>query len=368
MNYDVIVVGAGPAGSAAAITAARSGASVLLLEKGSFPRQRVCGEFVSAESLSLLTALLGPSQLPLLVNAVRIKRARIFVDDGELQTPINPAAASISRFDLDLALWESARSLGVVALDRTPVMETKTSQNGSRHFLASAPGVVFEGRSMIQCCGRWSNLNSDPAGIASAEKWIGVKAHFAEAQPSQSVDLYFFDGGYCGVQPVGPQAGDGQTPVNVCAMVRADRATSLPQVFELSAPLALRSRNWRVLGESVTTSPLVFRPPLPVRGHMLQAGDAAAFVDPFVGDGISLAMRSGAAAAESLSPFLRGNDSLTRAADAYRNTYERSFCPILRNSSRIRQLLACPKTIRRPLLRLMASLPALSRWMVQKTR
>jgi choline dehydrogenase-like flavoprotein len=50
-KYDLIVIGAGPAGCAAAITAARTGASVLLHERGHFPRHKVCGEFVSAESL-----------------------------------------------------------------------------------------------------------------------------------------------------------------------------------------------------------------------------------------------------------------------------------------------------------------------------
>src|SRR5438128_8398572 len=57
--YDLIIIGAGPAGSSAAITAARSGARVLLLERGRFPRHKVCGEFVSAESLDLLSSLLA---------------------------------------------------------------------------------------------------------------------------------------------------------------------------------------------------------------------------------------------------------------------------------------------------------------------
>ncbi|MGH9566287.1 MAG: FAD-dependent oxidoreductase, partial [Candidatus Angelobacter sp.] len=58
-EYDLIVVGGGPAGCACAITAARSGARVLLLEKETFPRHKVCGEFVSPESVRLLAALLG---------------------------------------------------------------------------------------------------------------------------------------------------------------------------------------------------------------------------------------------------------------------------------------------------------------------
>ncbi len=56
MTYDLIVVGAGPAGSAAAISAAKKGATVLLLERSRFPRHKVCGEFVSAESLGTRAA------------------------------------------------------------------------------------------------------------------------------------------------------------------------------------------------------------------------------------------------------------------------------------------------------------------------
>src|SRR5271167_3512726 len=70
--YDLIVIGGGPAGTSAAITCSRSGARVLLLERGHFPRHKVCGEFVSAESLGLLADLLAPQHARLLSEAIRI--------------------------------------------------------------------------------------------------------------------------------------------------------------------------------------------------------------------------------------------------------------------------------------------------------
>ena len=72
MLYDLIIIGGGPAGTSAAIFAARLGASVLLLERGRFPRHKVCGEFVSAESLSLLRDLLDHQYVALIRDAVRI--------------------------------------------------------------------------------------------------------------------------------------------------------------------------------------------------------------------------------------------------------------------------------------------------------
>ena len=85
MNYDLIIIGAGPAGTAAAISAARRGASVLLLERGRFPRHKVCGEFVSAESLGLLGEFLDLEHAALIHDAVRIPRARVFLDGRTLR-------------------------------------------------------------------------------------------------------------------------------------------------------------------------------------------------------------------------------------------------------------------------------------------
>src|ERR1700757_868098 len=107
-DFDLAVIGGGPAGTSAAITAARAGARVLLLERGKLPRQRVCGEFVSAESIDLLEQLLNSSLL--LEHSLRIPEARLFFDGHAISTPVEPPAASIARLDLDLALWHAAEN------------------------------------------------------------------------------------------------------------------------------------------------------------------------------------------------------------------------------------------------------------------
>ncbi len=88
--YDLIVIGGGPAGASAAITAARNGVRVLLLERGRFPRQKVCGEFVSAESWGMLDDLLDVRHRALLAGAVRIERTRVFLDERVLQARVDP--------------------------------------------------------------------------------------------------------------------------------------------------------------------------------------------------------------------------------------------------------------------------------------
>ena len=353
--FDLSVVGGGPAGSAAAITAVRGGARVLLLERGRLPRHKVCGEFVSAESLELLGSLLHGQHLAVLNDAVRISRTRLYIDGRVIGASVGPAAASIARFDLDAALWECAQLAGVDARQQVTVREIK----GRGPFRICSSDGEFESRAVINASGRWSNLN----GTAAAEqKWVGLKAHFAESSPEASVDLYFFDGGYCGVQPVA------RGRVNACAMVRADVASTLDEVFEQHGALRKRSRSWKLLIDPVSTSPLIFREPQPEREGILLAGDAAGFVDPFAGDGISLALRSGAMAAKCLTPFFAGETSLGQAIQQYRSAYQRSLLPVFRASSQLRRLLTLPRPARRPLLLVLEKSPKIAEYLVRRTR
>ncbi len=364
MNYDLIIVGAGPAGTSAAISAARQGASVLLLERGRFPRHKVCGEFVSAESLGLLADLLDRKHAPLIEDALRIPRARVFLDGRTLQASVDPPAASIARFELDAALWQSGLGAGVDARQQVIVH----SIAGRGPFRIATSDGEFEGRALVNASGRWSNLNRPPLENGGPrEKWLGIKAHFAEPPSEPSVDLYFFEGGYCGVQPV-VVADESCGRVNASAMVRADVASTLPEVFARHPALRERSRDWRWLSRPVSTSPLIFRQPEPERDGILRVGDAAGFVDPFVGDGISLALRGGALAAHCLASFFGGEASLREAARSYSRAYEQSLLPVFRASSALRRMLVLPFPVRKPLLFFLERTPAVTEYLVRKTR
>ena len=368
-EYDLIVVGAGPAGSACAITAARAGAKVLLLEKDRFPRHKVCGEFVSSESLGLLTSLSANSSergiddplrgkswnLATLAARMEIDSARIFLDSKVVRLPILPPARSIPRFDLDTGLFDSARRSGVDA--RENVVVRRVEHNAV--FTVHTDAEHFSAKAVVNCTGRWSQLTQFEA--AGQEKWIGLKAHFSETQPPNSVDLYDFPGGYCGVLAVTKDA------VNACAMVRADAGRSLEEVFAAHPQLWRRSRNWTPLFPTVTTSPLYFRKPVTCDQGVMLAGDAAGFIDPFAGDGISLALQSGALAAESLAGFLQGKVALEQAQQQYTATYSKRLAPAFRNSARLRKLLAAPLWFRSMLLGLVGTRPV-GRIIVRGTR
>jgi len=240
---------------------------------------------------------------------------------------------------------------------------------GENPFLVTTSAGEFETRAVINATGRWSNLKPATGGNdAQSERWLGLKSHFAEPLPPDSVDLYFFEGGYCGVSAVKLANSDNHERLNVCAMVRAEVARTLEGVFQQHPALRERSRKWQPISESVSTSPLIFRHPRPTEGNVLCTGDAAGFVDPFVGDGISLALRSGALAAEALLPFFRGASSLEVAAAHYGRRYDQQLAPVFRNSSRIRRALRLPKALRTPALLVLQSVPALAQQLVSMTR
>jgi len=362
--YDLIAVGGGPAGTAAAITAARSGALVLLLERTVYPRHKVCGEFASAESLDVLLQLMSERHSALLRDGVRIPQARVFVDHRVITTVVQPPSASIARLDLDAALWDCALTSGVDARQQVTVQKI----SGQGPFRVRSSAGEFEARAVINASGRWSNLSVPAANGEARVKWIGLKAHFAESEPPASVDLYFFEGGYCGVQPVALSGERERGRVNACAMVRADVASTLPEVFGLHPALKERSRRWQAFSDPVSTSPLLFREPQPLRDGILMVGDAAGFVDPFVGDGISLALRSGRMAAQCLLPFFAGDVSLEQARERYAEMYQRQLAPVFRIASRIRRAIALPRMLRSPILSVVQQIPAITRYVVRRTR
>lgn len=237
------------------------------------------------------------------------------------------------------------------------VKQVELAHDGS--FAVHNRDQTFGAKAVVNATGRWSELTADRN--QDRTRWIGIKAHFREEAPALSVDLYFFPGGYCGVQRVGDKA------VNAAAMVRADAAQSMEEVLAANPELSQRSRNWEPLFEPISTSPLYFRSPQTEDRGMLLAGDAAAFIDPFAGDGISLALQSGNLAADSLIGFFEGNLSLAEAQRNYRDGYRRRFARAFRNAARLRRILAAPAWVRSGVLALLGR-PGIASYVVRGTR
>ena len=311
--YDVAVIGAGPAGSAAAITATRAGQRVLLLDKDEFPRHKVCGEFVSFESTRLLESLLSQMR-----RFPRIQRVRLFRGNDVYEGALRAAALSISRYELDAMLLDAARNSGADVRTRCRVLAVTPIDEG---FAIESDQDEFRARHVVNASGRWSELREDRT--LPDERWIGIKQHFTEAEPPASTDLYFFADGYCGVQPIAADR------VNVSGLVKVQAARTMSEVIVRSRALTQRSHRWRPVTEPITTAPIIFGSPYPVSRNMANVGDAAAFIDPFLGDGIAIALQTGALAARCL---------VSDGVERYRDEYMRWVAPALRRAALLRKL------------------------------
>jgi menaquinone-9 beta-reductase len=313
-SFDVCIVGAGPAGCAAAVTATRNGRRVLLVDKDTFPRHKVCGEFVSFESVSLLTDLLGQR-----IAGVPLASVRLFRNRHVQQAALPATALSVSRFELDHQLLCAAERSGASIMTGERVKQIDKDANG---FLISTARDSYRADRVINAAGRWSEFRLPPK--VSLRPWIGIKQHFHEPSPHHSTDLYFFPGGYCGVQPIASDR------INVCALVEVRSATTMDSMLALSSALHERARTWQPLTGPIATAPIIFGPPRPIANDMFNVGDAAAFIDPFLGDGISIALQTGTLAAECLQQ--------RNGLERYEREYRRRVAPALSRAARLRSL------------------------------
>ena len=119
--------------------------------------------------------------------------------------------------------------------------------------------------------------------------------------------------------------------------------------------------------QPVSTAPLIYHRPQPVRGNTIFIGDAAAFIDPFAGDGISIALRSGRVAAQCICKILMGHAALCEAVTQYRREYFHQFAPLLLAASRVRPLLSLPDFAQYAVFELFR-FPGLLPFMIRKTR
>lgn len=334
--WDLAIVGGGPAGAIAAWRAAHLGLRAVLLERGGFPRDKVCGEFISAEALPLL-AQVTPA---LVTGAPQIGRANWITAHGrragfQLASP----GRGIARWDLDAALWAAAGQAGVELRAGVTVTRWRPSLGQLEYRGLGAGGAeTLQARALVLAAGRWWRIQglASPGmggegapvrGLARGRgdgrqeragspergafrrgtRWVGVKAHLQGVR-CEGLEMFAFPGGYCGLAPV---AGG----VNACALAGDGRAMLagcrdfVAWLRSRSAPLAVRLSTARLARPVQMTAPVWLGLRSQAPSGVFCVGDAAGFADPFTGSGLARALLGGALAAEfAASALISGGD------------------------------------------------------------
>jgi menaquinone-9 beta-reductase len=355
-EFDAVVVGAGPAGSAVAIQLARAGWSVALVERQRFPRRKVCGECIAASNLPVLE-MLGIADAFEAAAGPALRQVALLRGDNAVVADLPaydhdryPWGRALGRETLDTLLLEQARAAGAVVFQPCAlqaIVSSAAAWHCEVRSLETAMLLRLRATVIVDAHGSWEDLPVDRPKrrqARSAADLFAFKANFsASALPEGRISVLALNGGYGGMVV----ADGGMTTLACC--IRRDRLSELrgdaPGVRASDAVEAWLRREClgvrQALRGAVRDGPWLVSGPLATgvrmddRDGIFKVGNAAGEAHPILGEGMSMALQSAAL----LCSHLLGHGGAAVAPDgesqaelqrAYGVAWRREFAPRLR--------------------------------------
>lgn len=298
MRRESLIVGAGPAGTAAAITLAEAGHNAVLLERARAVPDALCGGFVSWRTIHTLAQLGIHADL---LNPARVTRARVFAGGRVAEAALPRPALAVSRHRLDRVLQARAAALGA-GIERGVAVRTitdRTVETSDGASLATEALLLASGKHDIRGMAR-------PAAARGSDPTLGLRVRLPpsptlRAVVGDAIELHLFDRGYCGIV----LQEDGSA--NACMAVHRSR---LHAAGSPDALLRAIAREAPVLGDrldggwpridAVANVPYGWRTGETTAG-VFRLGDQAAVIPSLAGEGIGIALASGRSAARAFA-------------------------------------------------------------------
>ncbi|CAN5372746.1 geranylgeranyl reductase family protein [soil metagenome] len=314
--FDVAIIGAGPAGSTCAILAARAGLDVLLLDRSLFPRHKVCGDCLNPSCWDVFDVL-GVSAAVRCLPHERLHAVSFESADGsgtEIALPGGDRGEITAlREDLDALLLAEATRTGATVRQGARVRQV--ARLGSHWALDTEDGSHIAAR-IVGADGRNSTLCRllRIAPTHSARR-VALQAHVRlDERYRHRVALRLLPEGYCGIAHLPEER------MNLCLVSAPNDLTAVRSWAESTFGLPPAETRWHSI------APLSRKPvsPTPVPGILL-VGDAARVVEPFTGEGISYALKTGALAAAALAAMAKDPSQERRALATFRQGCRATF-------------------------------------------
>jgi menaquinone-9 beta-reductase len=326
----VIIIGGGLAGLISAIRLTRFGISCTLFEKKQYPFHRVCGEYISNETMPFLKREnLFPSDfLPPFINQFTLSS----VSGKSKKLTLDLGGFGISRYVFDHFLYQQALKEGVEIVHREV---DNIFFNQERNQLE----VIIESEIhladyVIGSFGKRSKLDIglNRSFIRKRSPYVGVKYHILTNHPANEIALHNFNGGYCGISNIE----EGKT--NLCYLVHRDQVRRHKTIPELEEQVLFRNpflksvfMNSAFLFEKPETiNEISFETKEPVLNHILMAGDAAGMITPLCGNGMALAIHSGKLVSDLIIQAKKENHNRKWVEQSYWHQWTNAFSQRLR--------------------------------------
>lgn len=340
--FDCIIIGGGVGGLALATQLAALQWQVLLIEKEEYPFHKVCGEYLSNESVRFLKRLgctldeyKPPAMDKLLLTSVSGIAINRKLDIG---------GVGISRYVLDKQLADIAVKTNVTVLTGTKVERVEFLND---KFKVHTAETVYETKVACGCYGRRSNLDVQAGRqyrAAKKDMYVGVKYHIRADYDPHRVELHNFKDGYCGMSGIE----DGK--VNFSYISKAtnlrecgnDIRQMEERILSRNPYLSNYIHNAEFLFKPVVVSHVDFDVRSALAGHMLMTGDAAGSIAPLSGNGMSMALRASKLAAGRIHSFLNGDTTRQQMEQLYNDEWNTLFRRRIKRAKIVHSLFGKP--------------------------
>lgn len=334
MKSDVAIIGGGLAGLSLSIDLKKRGYHVTVIEKGNYPRHKVCGEYISMESYNYLQNIcptLSTLELPIISNF------KLTTGSKEFNTVLDLGGFGVSRYLLEEALFKEAEKQGVVFLLNTKAQDVDFQ---NEIFTIKTRSGNINASLVCNSTGRKSNLTT--AGSKNiATNYVGVKYHLKIPRSANLVEIHNFPGGYCGISNIE----EGKSCL--CYIVNSKYLKKVKNsIPELEKTFLFKNSNLKkifteadfLFKEPVTISGINFLIKHPVTDESFYLGDAAGSMAPIIGNGMSMGLRSASVLANNIDQYFSKKITKQQLVTNYTQFWNKEFSTRIKLSRHLQYL------------------------------